>query len=136
MQTNLAKSLIQTQDRNANDSWSKICFMLPMLIDEIDKLMETTQPMRLLKHHLKGVISEANNESKKHYNAVKKNMNFVDENGLRHEGEDVYFNTENAYRSIFERPTQDIIGIAELIKEAEKKGIEFKKIEVSYEPLK
>lgn len=124
------------KDQEANTAYQKVCFLSSVLLDEIDNLKETTNPMHQMKFHLNGIEREINKEGKKFFNKVCEAAGFTNEDGIEHKGEDIYFNTLNAYRSIFSRSIQDIIGIAELLKHADEKGIDYSQIEVGYEPLK
>lgn len=47
--------IITNHQKQINKSYDKICFLSSVLVDEIDKLRESTNPMHQFKMHLKGV---------------------------------------------------------------------------------
>lgn len=126
-------------NQQAISNYNKLGFLAPILIEVIDQLEETNQYKRELKFHLNRARKEAEKVVTTHFNAYDRHGKIEQVDGVEIHSFDIYNITAKAYEELFkiftEKNPNEIASIVQLIKEAEKKGIDYTQINIPYQPV-
>ena len=116
---------------NIIDEYNKLGFLSSILIDVCDNLEQTTEAKQQLKYHLKRANIEAQKVLKRHFELYE--AHGVVEGTV--DAREIYHLTAKSYDFIFSRKPNEIASIAEMVKQAEKHGIDYTQIDIPYKPI-
>lgn len=118
------------------EQYNKLAFLAPTIVDMCDSLEQSTVTQKQLKFHIKRANIEAQKILEKHYKLYE-NYGTV-ENPDSDEvmsTEDIYNITSKAYDFLLNKSPHEICCIAQIIREAEKSGLDYTTIEIPFTPL-
>lgn len=121
---------------NLTDQYNKLAFLTPTIVDLCDSLAESTECKRELKFHINRANIEAQKVLAKHY-MMYANHGAVANNqgGKEVSAEDIYNITAKAYDFLFNKSPREICCIAQIIADAEAKGLDYEAVEIPYQPI-
>lgn len=118
------------------NQYNKLAFLAPTIVDLCDTLRESTECKRELKYHINQANKEAQKILAKHYKMYESYGTILNhENGKEMSTEDIYNITSKSYDFLLNKSPHEICCIAQLIREAEKSGLDYTQIEIPFTPL-
>ena len=123
---------MRLNNAQASDLDKTIIGQCQVLLDNLDKMSETSKPRHELKKACNRFLHELNAEINKMYHNYKE-VGSLDINGQEHDAESLFFNLTESYQELFNRPFYEVITINSIIKKGEDKGYQLSEFEVAYD---
>lgn len=135
------KTIINTenQDHEFRMNYNKLAFLVPILIDLMDKLSESNAYKHNFKNFGKLFLAEGEKIMKTHF-GLYENHGIIEDGINNVDAKDLYNVSAKAYEMAFEffttRKSSEVSSIMSIIKYCEKEGMELSDYLVEFVPLK
>ena len=126
----------QVSNMDLVNQYNKLAFLTPTIIDLCDTLRESTECKKELKYFINQANKEAQKMLAKHYKMYESYGTILSkENGKEMSTEDIYNITSKSYDFLLNKSPHEICCIAQIIREAEKSGLDYTAIDIPFTPL-
>ena len=126
----------QESKMDLTNQYNKLAFLTPTIVDLCDTLRESTECKKELKYYINHANKEAQKILAKHYKMYESYGTILSkENGNEMSTEDIYNITSKSYDFLLNKSPHEICCIAQIIREAEKSGLDYTAIEIPFTPL-